>query len=145
MHPEDANLLRKIFSLENQPSSSWSIAEDPSIARGGCMVTTETSKIDATIEKRISEIFAHVFGDLRALANDKADEAINLTSQSSSKHQEDSQQPFHTEPSADPQSTHTENRNSDEGQQHGLQPQDDSNSNLRQDPLEFGKEPDENG
>jgi flagellar assembly protein FliH len=81
MHPEDANLLRKIFSLDQQSPSGWQIADDPSISRGGCLVTTETSKIDATVEKRISEIFAHVFGDLRtALDTPGAEQSTTLSS-----------------------------------------------------------------
>lgn len=73
LHPEDANLVRKIFSLDSQSQSGWQIADDPSVSRGGCLVTTDSSKIDATIEKRISDIFAHIFGDLRASKNERED------------------------------------------------------------------------
>lgn len=74
LHPEDANLVRKIFSLDSQSQSGWQIADDPSVSRGGCLVTTDSSKIDATIEKRISDIFAHIFGDLRTSGKERIDD-----------------------------------------------------------------------
>ncbi len=72
LHPEDANLVRKIFSLDQQSQTGWQIADDPSVSRGGCLVTTDSSKIDASVEKRISDIFAHIFGDSRTV-NDERD------------------------------------------------------------------------
>lgn len=70
MHPEDANLIRKIFSVDGQRQSGWAITDDPSISRGGCSVSTDVSNIDATIEKRIADIFTHVFGDQRVAKDD---------------------------------------------------------------------------
>ena len=70
MHPEDANLIRKIFSVDGERQSGWTITDDPSISRGGCSVSTDVSNIDATIEKRIADIFTHVFGDQRVAKDD---------------------------------------------------------------------------
>jgi len=75
LHPEDANLVREIFSVGKQQESSWIIADDPSIARGGCLITTDTSRIDATLEKRIAELFNHIFGDVRRSETRNSEEA----------------------------------------------------------------------
>ncbi len=70
LHPEDANLIRKIFSVDEEKDSNWIIADDPSITRGGCFISTDVSKIDATVEKRIIDIFTHVFGEQRAVKDE---------------------------------------------------------------------------
>ncbi|WP_144395174.1 flagellar assembly protein FliH [Pleionea sediminis] len=74
LHPEDANLIRKIFSVDNGNESHWILADDPSISRGGCFITTDVSKIDATLEKRVIEIFSHVFGEQRAHKDEPKDD-----------------------------------------------------------------------
>lgn len=65
LHPDDAKIVREIFSINQQESNSWMIADDPSVTRGGCLITTDSSRVDATLEKRIAELFGHLFGDLR--------------------------------------------------------------------------------
>ena len=66
LHPEDAAIVRERLSA---PSSdrAWSIVEDPTMSRGGCVVRTENSHIDARLESRISTIIANAFGDERAV------------------------------------------------------------------------------
>lgn len=65
LHPEDAALIRELFS-EPHDGFAWSIVEDPMITRGGCQVTTQTSRIDARIESRIGKIFAEILGGERS-------------------------------------------------------------------------------
>ncbi len=64
LHPEDASLVNQLTtgSKENQP---WSLIEDPGLMRGGCRVTTDTSRIDATIENRLAAICAQILGGER--------------------------------------------------------------------------------
>jgi flagellar assembly protein FliH len=78
LHPEDAAIVRERLSA---PSSdrAWSIVEDPTMSRGGCVVRTENSHIDARLESRISTIIANAFGDERA-----ADRATGAETQSAS-------------------------------------------------------------
>ncbi len=66
LHPEDAAIVRERLTA---PSSerAWSIVEDPTMSRGGCVVRTENSQIDARLESRISTIVANAFGDERAV------------------------------------------------------------------------------
>jgi flagellar assembly protein FliH len=65
LHPEDAAVVRELLA---QPSSerAWSIVEDPALARGGCIVKTDVSQIDARLDARLNAVVAAAFGDERA-------------------------------------------------------------------------------
>jgi len=65
LHPEDAAVVRELLA---QPSSerAWSIVEDPALTRGGCMVKTDISQIDARLDARLNAVVAAAFGDERA-------------------------------------------------------------------------------
>ncbi len=65
LHPEDAAIVREHLS---KPSGdrAWSIVEDPALSRGGCMVRTDTSQLDARLDSRLNAIVSAAFGDERA-------------------------------------------------------------------------------
>jgi flagellar assembly protein FliH len=67
LHPEDAAVVRELLST---PSSerAWSIVEDPALSRGGCVVRTDTSQIDARLDSRLNAVVSAAFGDERAPA-----------------------------------------------------------------------------
>ncbi|MEW6764628.1 MAG: flagellar assembly protein FliH [Pseudomonadota bacterium] len=62
LHPEDAAL---VTSTLHSPGSAWRVEEDGAIGRGGCVVTSSTSRVDATLERRIAQLMAGVLGDAR--------------------------------------------------------------------------------
>ena len=64
LHPEDAEVVRKIYELSER-ELGWRIIEDPVLARGGCRVVTESSQIDATLESRLATLIAPLLGDER--------------------------------------------------------------------------------
>jgi flagellar assembly protein FliH len=64
LHPEDALLVRTALSL-NEEDRRWRIVEDPVLARGDCRILTETSRIDATVEARLTAIIATMLGGER--------------------------------------------------------------------------------
>lgn len=65
LHPEDAALVRSALSGgESQPS--WQISDDPALTRGDCKVISDTSTVDATVEKRIAAVAAAILGDERS-------------------------------------------------------------------------------
>lgn len=70
LHPEDAALVRTALSL-NEEDRRWRIVEEPVLARGDCRVLTETSRIDATVEARLTAIIATMLGGERH--NDRQD------------------------------------------------------------------------
>lgn len=65
MHPDDAAVVREHLAAPGG-DLAWSIAEDPMMSRGGCMVISETSQIDARVESRIASVAAAMFGEERA-------------------------------------------------------------------------------
>ncbi|MBT8440415.1 MAG: flagellar assembly protein FliH [Gammaproteobacteria bacterium] len=64
LNPEDAEIIRDIFSL-NDKEQSWRIVEDPVLKRGGCRVTSGDSQIDATLESRLDALIAPLISDER--------------------------------------------------------------------------------
>lgn len=64
LHPDDAELVREAMSIDDI-TPSWTINEDPILTRGGCLVSSDNSRIDATVENKIATIIATVLGDER--------------------------------------------------------------------------------
>ncbi|MGH8299125.1 MAG: FliH/SctL family protein [Steroidobacteraceae bacterium] len=65
LHPEDAATVREHLTA---PASerAWALVEDPTLSRGGCVVHSESSRIDARLESRIAAVAASALGDERA-------------------------------------------------------------------------------
>jgi flagellar assembly protein FliH len=61
LHPEDARLVQEHMSATLE-EGLWRIVEDPACARGGCIVTTEHTRIDASLEQQIERIATNVLG-----------------------------------------------------------------------------------
>ncbi len=64
MHPDDIEIVASALSIGDE-SRSWQLQPDPLITRGGCVVETESSRIDASVEARLSAIVAKMFGGER--------------------------------------------------------------------------------
>jgi flagellar assembly protein FliH len=64
LNPDDAELVRSTLTHDEHPPR-WKIIEDPALTRGGCRVTTETSYLDATVEKRLAAAIARLLGGER--------------------------------------------------------------------------------
>lgn len=64
LHPDDAALVREMLSL-TEGEQSWNIVEDPILTRGGCKVSSDSSQIDATVERRLHSVIATVLGGER--------------------------------------------------------------------------------
>jgi flagellar assembly protein FliH len=65
LHPEDASIVRQNLA-PTESERAWSIIEDPVMARGGCQITTATSRIDARLETRLTAIVSELLGDERS-------------------------------------------------------------------------------
>jgi flagellar assembly protein FliH len=65
LHPLDAAVIRELLATPSN-ERAWTVVEDPALARGGCVVRTETSQIDARLDARINAVVAAAFGDERA-------------------------------------------------------------------------------
>jgi len=67
LHPEDAAVVRQNLS-PTESERAWAIVEDPVMARGGCQITTATSRIDARLETRLAAILSDLMGTERQAA-----------------------------------------------------------------------------
>lgn len=76
VHPEDAALVREAFATEDADEMPWKIVDDMALARGGCRIESQTSRIDASIDKRLNSVLATLMGGTRAsdLAEEPGDE-----------------------------------------------------------------------
>ncbi|MGE3771429.1 MAG: flagellar assembly protein FliH [Gammaproteobacteria bacterium] len=64
LHPEDAELVQTAFALGDD-ERSWRLEPDPLITRGGCIVETDASRIDASVESRLAAIASKMLGGER--------------------------------------------------------------------------------
>jgi len=64
LHPEDAAVVRQNLA-PTESERAWTIIEDPVMARGGCQITTTTSRIDARLETRLAAILSELMGTER--------------------------------------------------------------------------------
>jgi flagellar assembly protein FliH len=67
LHPEDATVMRENLA-PTESERAWAIVEDPVMARGGCQITTTTSRIDARLETRLNTILSELMGTERHAA-----------------------------------------------------------------------------
>jgi flagellar assembly protein FliH len=65
LHPDDAAIVRERRTAPVN-EQVWTIVEDPTMSRGGCIVRTEHSQIDARLDSRINAVIANALGDERA-------------------------------------------------------------------------------
>ncbi|MFF7708264.1 flagellar assembly protein FliH [Pseudomonas sp. NPDC007930] len=61
VNPQD---FTQIKALRERHEETWRILEDPALLPGGCRVETEHSRIDATVETRITQALAQLFDQL---------------------------------------------------------------------------------
>ncbi|MFT5418056.1 MAG: flagellar assembly protein FliH [Gammaproteobacteria bacterium] len=64
MHPEDIDTIEQALSMRDT-SRSWQFVPDPLMTRGGCVVESDASRIDATVEARLAAIVSKMFGGER--------------------------------------------------------------------------------
>jgi flagellar assembly protein FliH len=73
LHPEDAAVVREHLAAPTE-EHAWSIIEDPTQTRGGCLVRTESSLIDARFETRVQALASSMLGDERTAGRERDDE-----------------------------------------------------------------------
>lgn len=70
VNPEDAELIREVLARADE-AQPWRLESDPLIGRGGCIVETTTSYLDASLENRINQIALNMFGGTRSVDSDE--------------------------------------------------------------------------
>ena len=66
LHPEDATIVREIYPIDNDSDRTWKIFEDPGMQRGGCIINSESSVVNADLDHRITTIVSQLLGDERS-------------------------------------------------------------------------------
>jgi flagellar assembly protein FliH len=74
LHPQDAGCVRERLASPGG-ERAWSLIDDPTLARGGCVVRSEHSQIDARFQSRVTALVASALGEQRAPARTAADDA----------------------------------------------------------------------
>lgn len=74
VNPEDAELIREVLSSADD-AKPWRLEADPLIGRGGCIVETAQSYLDASLENRINQIALGMFGGTRSADDERAGDA----------------------------------------------------------------------
>lgn len=70
LHPDDLELVKNALAIGDE-EESWRLEADPLISRGGCLVESQSSFIDATVEARLAAQISQMLGDERQ--NDQND------------------------------------------------------------------------
>lgn len=71
LHPEDAATVREHLTAPGA-ERAWTIAEDPTLSRGGCVIHSQSSRIDARLEARIAAIATSALGDDRVAGREES-------------------------------------------------------------------------
>ena len=66
LHPEDAVLVREIYQLDEELERTWKIFEDPGMQRGGCIINSQSSVVNADLDNRIATIVSKLLGGERS-------------------------------------------------------------------------------
>lgn len=74
MHPDDVRLVREKLAVDDG-EMRWKAVADPMIERGGLRVTSESSLLDVTLQRRIQQIASQILGDDRSGASDDKSDA----------------------------------------------------------------------
>lgn len=69
LHPDDVQVMKDAF-VRAETERSWDLIGDPTLSRGDCRILTETSRIDATLEKRLAAIASQLLGGERETDKD---------------------------------------------------------------------------
>lgn len=64
MHPEDVTMVRKtILADDYENQTNWRFEDDTSLEKGDCIIETDSSLINATIEERLTNIISTLFNN----------------------------------------------------------------------------------
>ncbi|WP_263261041.1 flagellar assembly protein FliH [Pseudomonas sp. RIT-PI-S] len=75
VNPQD---FEQIKALRERHEEKWKILEDPALLPGGCRVESEHSRIDASVETRITQALAQLFDQLHEQGMHPAEADLHL-------------------------------------------------------------------
>lgn len=63
LHPDDLGIVRE--ALSQLPGQGWELRENAGLTRGGCLIESRGSRIDASVENRLENVISHILGGTR--------------------------------------------------------------------------------
>jgi flagellar assembly protein FliH len=72
LNPQDALLVREKLVPADDAEMPWKVIDDIALTRGGCRIESATSRIDASVEKRLNSVIAELMGGTRSIDDDNA-------------------------------------------------------------------------
>ncbi|QHC94660.1 flagellar assembly protein FliH [Pseudomonas sp. R84] len=97
VNPQD---FEQAKALRERHEENWRIVEDESLLPGGCRVETEHSRIDASIETRVTQVMAKLFDQLHEQALHPAEADLTLDIPEDVKPAASPEEPLADEPDA---------------------------------------------
>ncbi len=70
LNPEDAQLVREQLVPADDAEQPWKLVDDLTLTHGGCRIESESSRIDASVEKRLNSVVAELLGGTRIADDD---------------------------------------------------------------------------
>lgn len=64
LHPEDVLLMNESVTQVDK-DRNWALTEDPGLNRGDCIIHTDVSRVDATLERRLAAVVSQLLGGER--------------------------------------------------------------------------------
>jgi flagellar assembly protein FliH len=72
LNPQDALLVREKLVPADDAEMPWKVIDDIALTRGGCRIESATSRIDASVEKRLNSVITELMGGTRSIDDDNA-------------------------------------------------------------------------
>ncbi|MGL5359982.1 MAG: flagellar assembly protein FliH, partial [Shewanella sp.] len=60
LHPQDATLIKQLYSSAQLARSQWQLEVDPSLNPGDCIISSQRSLVDLSLASRIDAVFANL-------------------------------------------------------------------------------------
>ncbi len=61
LHPRDAQLIEEKLKTFSDYNEAWRIIEHATLSPGGCIVETETSLLNATVDQRVKQVVQQIY------------------------------------------------------------------------------------
>lgn len=85
LHPEDCQLVERLYSKAQLDTNNWQLESDPSLNLGDCMISEQRSAVDMRLETRIDAVFEQLRAHNQQLQHEiQTQRQLDETPQSSS-------------------------------------------------------------
>lgn len=76
LNPDDAKIIRKSLKLSEEPQR-WRIIDDPGLDQGSCVINSDSSFVDGSVDAMVKQVALDLFGGQRERDRSKPPEATD--------------------------------------------------------------------